>query len=201
MVGQLAACCNWLSPHGSRGLAVRPMNLGLRNQPDCGLAGKPPCVFRVQRGSRTDRSPAWRGIDSTDSPEARLPLTGLQRINIRWTGQGLRFRDQREGVAQQFLDRWSRSTVCFSPFAIPRPTPPVSEQQRQFASVVPQSDHDPRGDSATEYQRSCSKLAESGSITLTTHSCQSRQQCWALSRLVVRRSVQGSHSASSGDRR
>ncbi len=35
----------------------------------------------------------------------------------------------------------------------------------------PQSDHDLRGDSATEYQQSCSKLAESGSIILTTHTC------------------------------
>src|SRR5271157_6669896 len=34
----------------------------------------------------------------------------------------------------------------------------------------PQSDHDLRGDSATGYQQSCSKLAESGSIILTAHS-------------------------------
>jgi hypothetical protein len=40
-------------------------------------------------------------------------------------------------VAHRSLDRWSRSTVGFSPFAIPRPTPPMSEQQRQDAAVVP----------------------------------------------------------------
>src|SRR4051794_4511210 len=34
----------------------------------------------------------------------------------------------------------------------------------------PESDHDLRGDSATEYQQSCSKLAESGSIILIAHS-------------------------------
>jgi hypothetical protein len=34
----------------------------------------------------------------------------------------------------------------------------------------PQSDHDLRDDSAIEYQQRCSKLAESGSIILTTHS-------------------------------
>ena len=33
----------------------------------------------------------------------------------------------------------------------------------------PQSDHDLRGDSATGYQQSCSKLAESESIILTAH--------------------------------
>ena len=37
----------------------------------------------------------------------------------------------------------------------------------------PQSDHDLRGDSATEYQQSCSKLAKSGSIILTTHNFRS----------------------------
>jgi hypothetical protein len=39
----------------------------------------------------------------------------------------------------------------------------------------PQSDHDLRGDSATEYQLSCSKLAESGSIILTAHTRPSPQ--------------------------
>ena len=40
---------------------------------------------------------------------------------------------------------------------------------RVHASVVPQSDHDLRGDSATGYQQSCPKLAESESIILTAH--------------------------------
>jgi hypothetical protein len=39
----------------------------------------------------------------------------------------------------------------------------------------PQSDHDLRGDSTTEYQQSCSKLAESGSIILTTHISSARR--------------------------
>jgi hypothetical protein len=37
------------------------------------------------------QKPAWPGIDSTDSSAGRPPLTGLQRINIRWKAQGLRF--------------------------------------------------------------------------------------------------------------
>jgi hypothetical protein len=49
------------------------------------------CVFRVQRRSQSDRSPAWPGIDSTDSSADRPPVTGPQRINIRWKAQGLRF--------------------------------------------------------------------------------------------------------------
>ena len=70
------------------------------------------CVICVQRRSRADRSPAWTGIDSTDSSAGRPPLTGLQRINIRWKAQGLRFRDQRrcsratDSRQMVAIDRW-----------------------------------------------------------------------------------------------
>ncbi len=47
----------------------------------------------------------------------------------------------------------------------------------------PQSDHDLRGDSATEYQQSCSKLAESGSIILTAHSS---LQAWPVGARISR---------------
>ena len=68
--------------------------------------------------SRTDRCPAWPGIDSTDSSAARPPFTGLQRINIRWKVQGLRFaRPERAGVAQRILGGhakclWCRRLAC-----------------------------------------------------------------------------------------
>jgi len=42
----------------------------------------------------------------------------------------------------------------------------------------PQSDHDLRGDSATGYQQSCSKLAESGSIILTAHTAKEELRRW-----------------------
>jgi hypothetical protein len=37
------------------------------------------------------KPPAWPGIGSTDSSADRLPLSGSQRINIRWKAQSLRF--------------------------------------------------------------------------------------------------------------
>jgi hypothetical protein len=75
-------------------------------------ATKAPRVRGLRAMMQPDRQkPAWPGIDSTDSSADRPPLTGLQRINIRWKAQGLR----------------------------------------------------------SEYQQSCSKLAESGSIILSTH--------------------------------
>src|SRR5271166_5562121 len=97
------------------------------------------CVFRVQRRSQTDRSPAWPGIDSTDSSADRPPLTGPQHINIRWKAQGLRFpRPEAQGSRNgSSTDGHDRSLVFLSPFAISRPTPLVPEQQRQHASVVP----------------------------------------------------------------
>ena len=52
----------------------------------------------------------------------------------------------------------------------------------------PQSDHDLRGDSATEYQQSCSKLAESGSIILTAHTGPGRP-CTAEGRTRTTRSL------------
>ena len=96
-------------------------------------------VFRVQRRSQTDRSPAWPGIESTDSSADRPPLTGPQHINIRWKAQGLRFprpeaQESRNGSS---TDGHDRSLVFLSPLAISRPTPLVPEQQRQHASVVP----------------------------------------------------------------
>ena len=96
-------------------------------------------VFRVQRRSQTDRSPAWPGIESTDSSADRPPLTGPQHINIRWKAQGLRFprpeaQESRNGSSTNGHDR---SLVFLSPLAISRPTPLVPEQQRQHASVVP----------------------------------------------------------------
>src|SRR5271157_5708563 len=97
------------------------------------------CVFRVQRRSQTDRSPAWPGIGATDSSADWPPLTGPQRINIRWKAQGLRFprpeaQESRNGSSTEGRDR---SLVFLSPLAISRPTPLVPEQQRQHASVVP----------------------------------------------------------------
>jgi hypothetical protein len=47
-------------------------------------------AFRLQMRSRTGRSRAWPGIDSTDPSADRLPLTGAERINIRWKAHGLR---------------------------------------------------------------------------------------------------------------
>jgi hypothetical protein len=41
---------------------------------------------------------------------------------------------------------------------------------RVHVSVVTQTDHDSQGDSATEYQQSCSKLGEAVSIILPAHS-------------------------------
>jgi len=72
------------------------------------------------------------------------------------------------GVAQRILDRWSRSTVGFSPFAKAQLRRCPSSRDNTLLSC-PQSDHDLRCGSATGYQRSCSKLAESGSIILTAH--------------------------------
>ena len=130
-------------------------------------------VFRVQRRSQTDRSPAWPGIDSTDSSADRPPLTGPQHINIRWKAQGLRFprpeaQESRNGSS---TDGHDRSLVFLSPFGL------LSQGQLRWSPSsrdstllsCPQSDHDLRGDSATEYQQSRSKLAESGSIILTAH--------------------------------
>jgi hypothetical protein len=48
-------------------------------------------AFHVQRRNRPDRNSAWPGIGSTDSSADRLPLSGSQRINIRWKAQSLRF--------------------------------------------------------------------------------------------------------------
>ena len=96
-------------------------------------------VFRVQRRSQTDRSPAWPGIESTDSSADRPPLTGPQHINIRWKAQGLRFPRPEAQVSRNgsSTDGHDRSLVFLSPLAISRPTPLVPEQQRQHASVVP----------------------------------------------------------------
>ena len=49
---------------------------------------------------------------------------------------------------------------------------------RVHALSFPQSDHDLRGDSATGYQQSCSKLAESGSIILTAHTTKEEVRRW-----------------------
>ena len=50
----------------------------------------------MQQRSRTPRSPAWPGIDSTNSSADRLPLSGTQRVNIRWKAREYcAFRDQR----------------------------------------------------------------------------------------------------------
>src|SRR5271157_6184794 len=91
-------------------------------------------VFRVQRRSQTDRSPAWPRIESTDSSADRPPLTGPQHINIRWKAQGLRFpRPEAQGSRNgSSTDGHDRSLVFLSPFAISRPTPLVPEQQRRM---------------------------------------------------------------------
>ena len=68
----------------------------------------------ASEGSQTDRSPAWPGIESTDSSADRPPLTGPQHINIRWKRKDCDFRDRGAGVAEQIFDRWSRSIVGFS---------------------------------------------------------------------------------------
>ena len=48
-------------------------------------------MFRVQSRNRPDRNSTWPGIGSTDSTADRLPLSGSQRINIRWKAETLRF--------------------------------------------------------------------------------------------------------------
>ena len=125
----------------------------------------------MQRRSRTDRSPAWPGIDSTDSSADRPPLTGLKRINIRWKAQGLRFSrpealESRNGFSTDGHDRPLVLVRLLSQAQLRRGP---NRRENTLLSCA-QSDHDSRGYSATEYQHSCSKLAESGSIILTAHS-------------------------------
>jgi len=126
---------------------------------------------RVQRCSRIDRSPAWSGIDSMDSSADRPPLTGLQCINIRWKAQGLRFSrpealESRNGF---YTDGHDRPLVLLRSLSQGQLRRCPSSRDNTLLSC-PESDHDLRGDSAAEYEQSCSKLAESGSIILTTHS-------------------------------
>ena len=103
---------------------------------------------------RATKAPRVRGPRAKTQPDRQKPRLARNRLN-EFLGrsaavnrpsthqhplEGARialFETRGAGAAQRILDRWSRSTVGFSPFAIPRPTPPVSEQPRQHASVVP----------------------------------------------------------------
>ncbi len=73
------------------GRPVRPRQMRTRS----GLGSRPTGLDRTscsacKGASRTDRSPAWPGIDSTDSSADGTSLTGPQRTNIRWKARGLR---------------------------------------------------------------------------------------------------------------
>jgi hypothetical protein len=72
------------------------------------------CVFRVQRRNRADRNPAWPGIGSTDSSADMLPLSGSQRIDIRWKAQSLRFlRPKAQEAASSFWTSAHRRALVF----------------------------------------------------------------------------------------
>jgi hypothetical protein len=76
--------------------------------------GEDKFAFRVQRRNRTDRNPAWPGIGSTDSSADRLPLSGSQRINLRWKAQSLRFpRPKAQEAARSFWTSAYRRALVF----------------------------------------------------------------------------------------
>jgi hypothetical protein len=90
--------------------AYGPTNSGISRS----LASRPP--YR----NRTERNPAWPGIGSTDSSADRLPLSGSQRINIRWKAQSLRFpRPKAQGAASSFWTSAHRRALVFVRLLIP----------------------------------------------------------------------------------
>ena len=145
-------------------------------------ATKAPRVRGPRAKAQPDRQKPRSARNRLNGSSAdRPPLTGLQRINIRWKAHGLRFSrpEVQESRNGSYTDGHDRPLVFLRSLSQGQLRRCPSSRDNMLLSC-PQSDHDLRGDSATEYQQSCTKLAEAGSIILTTHSLRStsfRRSC------------------------